>query len=110
MTSADTDTFAKSARKSVVVTALLHAIATGTGQCIICAASACIIAGEVSGTKNGAVLSATHFGKSLRQEARTASNLDCGTPLGLSAVCTRYGAVGASRALRPTRALPSPVT
>src|SRR5882757_1100928 len=68
MTSAGTDTFLKSARKSVVVTALLHAIATGTEQCIICAASACIIAGEVSGTKNGAVLSATHFGKSLRQD------------------------------------------
>src|SRR5438132_8951484 len=97
MTSAGTDTFLKSARKSVVVTALLHAIATGTEQCIICAASVCIIAGEVSGTKNGAVLSATHFGKSLRQEARTVSNMDCGTPLGLSAVCGRYGVVAPRR-------------
>src|SRR6202011_510897 len=106
MTSAGTDTFATSARKSVVVSALLHAIATGTEQCIICAASVCIIAGEVSGTKNGAVLSATHFGKSLRQEARRASNVDCGTPLGLSAACVRYGVVGASRTMRATRAFP----
>src|SRR3979411_3299599 len=106
MTSAGTDTFVKSARKSVVVTALLHAIATGTEQCIICAASACIIAGGVSGTTNGAVLSATHSEKSLRQEARTASNLACGTPLGLSAVCVRYGVVDPSRTMRATRALP----
>src|SRR5258708_2375015 len=108
MTSADTDTFAKSARKSVVVTALLHAIATGTGQCIICAASACIIAGEVSGTKNGAVLSATHFGKSLRQEARTASNLDCGTPLGLSAVSARHALVAPSTPIPSPPPTPSP--
>src|ERR1700722_286708 len=106
MTSAGTDTFAKSARKSVVVTALLHAITTGTEQCINCAASACIIAWDVSGTKNAAVLSATHFGKSLRQEARSASNADWGTPLGLSAVCVRYGVVGPSRTMRATRALP----
>ena len=106
MTSAGTVIFARSRRKSVAVNAFWHSMAVGTEHCIMSEANCCIIAGEVSGVKKGAVLSATHFGKSFRQEARTASNADAGTPFGLSAVFNRYGVVGPSRTMRATRALP----
>src|SRR5450631_2122655 len=106
MTSAGTDIFASSARKSVLTCALLQAIAIGTEHCINSPAPHCIIDADVSGTKNAGVLSATHFGKSLRQEARSAANADCGTPLGLSMVCIGYGVVGASSTIRATRPLP----
>src|SRR2546423_1835671 len=78
----------------------------GSGTLIIIDLIQYRVSGIVSGVKNGASLSAIHFGKSCATALNCASAADGGIPSGLSSVLSRNGVPGAQRTNWEIRAEP----